>query len=65
MVGSDQFNQLFYDNMPQFLVGKAPYYDASYYNEERAFGLPRMRLKGHEELSAYGTRCRLRLCLQQ
>jgi len=53
MVGSDQFHQLFYDNMPQFLVGKAPYYDANYYNEERAFGLPRMRLKGHKELSAY------------
>jgi catalytic LigB subunit of aromatic ring-opening dioxygenase len=53
MVGSDHFHQLFYDNMPQFLIGKAPYYDGNYYNEEREFGLPRMRLKGHEELSAY------------
>src|SRR5438270_3285018 len=53
MVGSDHFHQLFYDNMPQFLIGKAPSYDANYCNEERAFGLPRMFLKGHEDLSAY------------
>jgi protocatechuate 4,5-dioxygenase beta chain len=53
MVGSDHFHQLWLDNMPQFLVGKAPFYDANYYNEEREFGLPRMRLTGHEELSTY------------
>ncbi len=53
MVGSDHFHQLWLDNMPQFLIGKAPFYDANFYNEEREFGLPRMRLKGHEELSAY------------
>ena len=35
MVGSDHFHQLWLDNMPQFLVGKAPFYDANYYNEER------------------------------
>jgi protocatechuate 4,5-dioxygenase, beta chain len=53
MVGSDHFHQLWLDNMPQFLVGKAPYYDANYYNEEREFGLPRMLLRGDEELSGY------------
>ena len=53
MVGSDHFHQLWLDNMPQFLIGKAPFYDANYYNEEREFGLPRLLLKGHEELSAY------------
>ncbi len=53
MVGSDHFHQLWLDNMPQFLVGKAPFYDANYYNEEREFGLPRLLLKGHEELSAH------------
>jgi protocatechuate 4,5-dioxygenase beta chain len=53
MVGSDHFHQLWLDNMPQFLIGKAPFYDANYYNEEREFGLPRLRLTGHEELSAY------------
>ena len=41
MVGSDHFHQFFLDNMPQFLIGKAPFYDANYYNEEREFGLPR------------------------
>lgn len=53
MVGSDHFHQLWLDNMPQFLVGKAPFYDANYYNEEREFGLPRLLLTGHEELSGY------------
>jgi protocatechuate 4,5-dioxygenase beta chain len=53
MVGSDHFHQLWLDNMPQFLVGKAPFYDANYYNEEREFGLPKLLLRGHEELSAY------------
>ena len=46
MVGSDHFHQLWLDNMPQFLVGKAPFYDANWYNEEREFGLPRMLLRG-------------------
>src|SRR6201994_3675363 len=53
MVGSDHFHQLWLDNMPQFLVGKAPFYDANYYNEEREFGLPKLLLTGDEELSAY------------
>ncbi len=53
MVGSDHFHQLWLDNMPQFLIGKAPFYDANWYNEEREFGLPRMFLPGHEELSGY------------
>jgi len=53
MVGSDHSHQLWLDDMPQFLVGKAPFHDANYSNEEREFGLPRMLLKGHEDLSAY------------
>src|SRR5690349_22913579 len=53
MVGSDHFHQLWLDNMPQFLVGKAPFFDANYYNEEREFGLPRMLLNGSEDLSAH------------
>jgi protocatechuate 4,5-dioxygenase, beta chain len=53
MVGSDHFHQLWLDNMPQFLIGKAPCYDANWYNEEREFGLPRMFLQGQEELSGY------------
>ncbi|MFY9776765.1 MAG: extradiol ring-cleavage dioxygenase, partial [Trebonia sp.] len=42
LVGSDHFHQLWLDNMPQFLVGNAPFYNANWYNEEREFGLPRM-----------------------
>ena len=53
MVGSDHFHQLWLDNMPQFLVGKAPFFDANFYNEEREFGLPRMLLRGEEELAAH------------
>src|ERR687886_3106867 len=53
MVGSDHFHQLWLDNMPQFLIGKAPFYDANYYNEEREFGFSRMCLRGHETLSSY------------
>jgi len=53
MVGSDHFHQLWLDNMPQFLVGKAPFYDANWHNEEREFGLPRMLLRGQEDLSAH------------
>src|SRR6059036_1667774 len=53
MVGSDHFHQLWLDNMPQFLIGKAPFYDGNYYNEQREFGLPRLRFRGNEELSAY------------
>ena len=53
MVGSDHFHQLWLDNMPQFLVGKAPFYDANWYNEEREFGLPRMVMRGQEDLSEY------------
>ena len=53
MVGSDHFHQLWLDNMPQFLVGKAPFFDANWYNEEREFGLPRMTLRGQEDLSAH------------
>ena len=53
MVGSDHFHQLWLDNMPQFLVGKAPFFDANWYNEEREFGLPKMTLRGEESLAAH------------
>src|SRR5215207_1588045 len=53
MVGSDHFHQLWLDNMPQFLVGKAPFFDANWHNEEREFGLPRMTLPGEEKLAAH------------
>src|SRR5215472_17465323 len=53
LVGSDHFHQLWLDNMPQFLVGKAPCYDANWYNEEREFGLPRFFFQGQEDLSTH------------
>lgn len=53
MVGSDHFHQIFLDNCPQFLIGKAPRYDATFYNEEREFGLPKYILQGDEAMSAF------------
>jgi protocatechuate 4,5-dioxygenase beta chain len=53
MVGADHFHQFFYDNYPTFLIGKQPKYDATFYNEEREFGIPKYVLDGHEELSGF------------
>ena len=53
MVGSDHFHQLFLDNYPTFLIGRAPRYDATFYNEEREFGIPKYVLEGHEDLSGF------------
>jgi len=53
MIGSDHFHQFFYDNLPTFLIGKAPRYDATFYNEEREFSIPKYVLDGHEELSEF------------
>src|ERR1700750_691533 len=49
MSATAHVHQLWLDNMPQFLVGKPPFFDANFYNEEREFGLPRMTLRGEEE----------------
>lgn len=53
MIGADHFHQFFLDNYPTFLIGKAPRYDATFYNEEREFGIPKYALEGHEELSNF------------
>ncbi|GAA4179413.1 hypothetical protein [Gryllotalpicola koreensis] len=53
MVGSDHFHQFFLDNYPTFLIGKQPVYDATYYNEEREFSIPKYMLAGDEDLSGY------------
>jgi protocatechuate 4,5-dioxygenase beta chain len=53
MVGADHFHQFFHDNYPTFLIGKQPKYDATFYNEEREFSIPRYVLDGHEELSGF------------
>jgi protocatechuate 4,5-dioxygenase, beta chain len=53
MVGSDHFHQFFLDNYPTFLIGKQPRYDATFYNEEREFGIPKYELEGDEDLSGF------------
>ena len=51
MVGSDHFHQIFLDNCPQFLIGKADRYDATFWNEEREFGIPKYVLEGDMAMS--------------
>jgi hypothetical protein len=53
---SDHLHQLWLDTTPQSLIGKAPFPDANCVNEERAFGLPRMFVRGHEGLAAHHLR---------
>lgn len=53
MVGADHFHQLWLDNYPQFLIGQAEKYDATFYNEEREFGIPKFLLDGDVEFSRY------------
>ncbi|HEY4269551.1 MAG TPA: hypothetical protein VGM94_15325 [Galbitalea sp.] len=53
MVGADHFHQFFSDNYPTFLIGKQPKYDATFYNEEREFSIPKYLLDGDEDLSGY------------
>lgn len=53
MIGSDHFHQIFLDNCPQFLIGKAERYDATFWNEEREFGIPKYVLEGDIEMSRF------------
>lgn len=53
MVGADHFHQFFLDNYPTFLIGKQEKYDATFYNEEREFGIPKYLLDGDVELSNF------------
>lgn len=53
MVGSDHFHQIFLDNCPQFLIGKAERYDATFWNEEREFGIPKYVLEGDLGMSRF------------
>lgn len=53
MIGSDHFHQFFYDNYPTFLIGKQSKYDATFYNEEREFGIPKYVLDGDEDFSGF------------
>lgn len=53
MIGSDHFHQFFLDNMPTFLVGQSERYDATFYNEEREFGIPKYVLEGNVDFSRH------------
>jgi protocatechuate 4,5-dioxygenase beta chain len=53
MVGADHFHQFFLDNYPTFLIGKQEQYDATFYNEEREFGIPKYLLDGDVDLSNF------------
>lgn len=53
MVGADHFHQLWLDNYPQFLIGQQEVYDATFYNEEREFGIPKFKLQGDVDFSRH------------
>lgn len=53
MVGADHFHQFFLDNYPTFLIGKQEKYDATFYNEEREFGIPKYVLDGDVAFSDF------------
>jgi protocatechuate 4,5-dioxygenase, beta chain len=52
VVGNDHFHQFFMDNMPQFLIGSMEFFDGTFYNETREFGIPAFRIPGDPELAA-------------
>jgi protocatechuate 4,5-dioxygenase beta chain len=51
IVASDHFHQFFYDNMPQFIVGRMNHYQGTFANEAREFNLPRIELGGNRRLA--------------
>lgn len=51
IVASDHFHQFFYNNMPQFVVGRMNHYQGTFANEVREFSLPRIELGGHRQLA--------------
>ncbi|WP_283133349.1 extradiol ring-cleavage dioxygenase [Rhizohabitans arisaemae] len=51
VVATDHLTQWFYDNMPSFLIGKESTIPATFWNEEREFGLPQATLKGDRDLA--------------
>lgn len=52
-VASDHFRQFFADNMPAFLIGKAPRMHCTHPNEVRHFGLPTRDIDGDPELARW------------
>lgn len=51
LVGSDHFHMLFTNNMPSFMIGKAPRMRAVFPNEVRSFGLTPSTVPGDHEFA--------------
>jgi protocatechuate 4,5-dioxygenase, beta chain len=53
VIGTDHLTQWFYENMPSFLIGKAPVIPATFGSEEREFGITRQVLAGDVPLATW------------
>jgi protocatechuate 4,5-dioxygenase, beta chain len=53
VIGTDHLTQWFFDNMPSFLIGKAPVIPATFASEEREFGIAPAVLTGDVPLAAW------------
>jgi len=53
VVTTDHLRQWFYDNMPTFLVGKAPWLPGTFPDEARDFGIPRVEFAGDPALAGW------------
>ena len=53
IVTTDHLRQWFYDNMPTFLVGKAPSMPGTFPDEHRDFGIPHVELAGDPALAGW------------
>jgi aromatic ring-opening dioxygenase catalytic subunit (LigB family) len=53
MFVTDHLTQWFYENMPTFLVGKAPTVPATFPNEQREFGIEERTLAGDVDLATW------------
>ena len=51
IVASDHFHQFFHNNMPQWIVGRMNSYEGTFFNEQREFDLPQVKLGGNRQLS--------------
>jgi protocatechuate 4,5-dioxygenase beta chain len=53
VIGTDHLTQWFYENMPSFLIGKAPVIPATFASEQREFGITEQVLAGDVELATW------------
>jgi protocatechuate 4,5-dioxygenase beta chain len=53
VIGTDHLTQWFYENMPAFLIGKAPVIPATFASEQREFGITPHVLSGDVSLATW------------